>query len=78
MPDGEAISVADAALKVLEQMKEFYQDFPEEVRAVIDFETEKFIDPEKRYAWIVRKEFAGGYAKKGLELAKKRQEEVNV
>ena len=77
-PDGEAISVADAALKVLEQMKEFYRDFPEDVRAVIDFQMEKFIDPEKRYAWIIRKEFSGGYAKKGLELAKKRQEEIDV
>ena len=76
MPNDEVVSVADAALRVLERMKEFYRDFPEDVRAVIDFEIEKFIDPEKRYAWIIRREFSGGYVKKGLELAKKRQEEV--
>ena len=78
MPDGEVSSVADAALKVLKAMQEFYQDFPADVQNVLEFEMEKFLDAEKRYAWIIRKEFSGGYVKKGLELAKKRQEELNV
>lgn len=78
MPDGQAISVTDAALQVLECMREFYRDFPAEVQAVLNFETEKFLDADKRYAWIVRKEYSDGYVRKGLELAKKRQEELNV
>ena len=59
-------------------MREFYRDFPADVQSVLEFETEKFLDAEKRYAWIIRKEFSGGYVRKGLELAKKRQEELNV
>ena len=78
MQDGRAVPVADAALGVLEQMQEFYRDFPAQVRQVLDFEKEKFLDAEQRYAWRIRKAYSGGYVKKGLELAKKRQEELNV
>ena len=78
MPDGAVASVADTALKVLAEMREFYRDFPADVLEVLDFETEKFLDAEKRYAWMIRKEFSDGYVRKGLELAKKRQEELNV
>lgn len=77
-PDGQVCSVTDAALKVLERMREFYRDFPASVQNVLDFETEKFLDGEKRYAWKIRKEFSDGYVKKGLKLAKQRQEEMNV
>lgn len=77
-PDGEVSSVADAALEILGMMRAFFREFPEDVQTVLDFETEKFLDGENRYAWRVRKAFSGGYVKKGLELAKKRQEELNV
>ena len=77
-PDGKVCSVADAALRVLEEMQEFYQDFPEEVTSVLAFETEKFVDADNRYAWIIRKQYANGYVKKGLELARKRQDEIDV
>ena len=77
-PNGEVCAAADAALKVLDMMREFYRDFPEEVQAVLDFQTEKFIDAENRYAWIIRKEFGDSYVKKGLELARKRQDEIDV
>lgn len=77
-PDGRVSSVADAALDVLGRMREFYRDFPEEVQEVIHFETKKFLDGENRYAWKIRKEFSENYVEKGLELAKKRQEEIDV
>lgn len=76
MPDGEVTSVASAALRVLDMMREFYRGYPADIQEVLDFETEKFIDGENRYAWKIRKQFADGYVKKGLELAKKRQEEL--
>lgn len=78
VPNGEVYSVTDAALKVLGMMREFYRDFPEDVQKVLEFETEKFLDGENRYAWQIRKAFSDGYVKKGLELAKKRQEELDV
>lgn len=39
----------------------------------MEFERQKFIVPETRYAWILRKEYADDFVKKGLELAKERQ-----
>jgi glutamate--cysteine ligase len=76
LPGEEATPVADAALTLLAQMKGFYRDFPGEVRDVLIFEEEKFLDPEKRYAWKIRKEFADGYVQKGLTLATARQREA--
>ena len=79
VPDGEAIPVADAGLAVLEEMKAFFKGYPEEIQQVLSFEEEKLLDPEKRYAWRIRREFADGFVEKGLLLAKQRQEEaVNV
>ena len=77
-PNGEVCSVADAALHVLDRMEAFYRDFPEEVRAVLDFQREKFVDAENRYAWKIRHTFAGGFVKKGLELTRQRQEAADV
>lgn len=78
LPDGTVDSVANAALKVLERMQVFYRDFPEPVQAVLDFQRDKFLDAENRYAWKIRRRFDGGFVRKGLELALQRQEEADV
>ena len=77
-PDGEVTSVANAALNVLHRMAEFYKDFPVEVQEVLNFEREKFIDGDNRYAWKIRRTFDDGFVKKGLALARQRQEEADV
>ena len=77
-PNGEVCSAADAALNVLDHMTEFYRDFPEPVQEVLAFEREKFIDGDNRYAWKIRRTFDGGFVKKGMELARQRQEEADV
>ncbi|MGM9659748.1 MAG: hypothetical protein ACI3WQ_04025, partial [Faecousia sp.] len=77
-PDGKVDSVANAALNVLERMAEFYGDFPESVQQTLEFEREKFVDADNRYAWKIRREFDGGFVRKGLELARRRQEEADV
>ena len=77
-PNGEVCSVTDAALHVLDRMAEFYQDFPDSVQEVLSFERDKFIDGDNRYAWKIRREFDGGFVKKGLALARQRQEEADV
>ena len=74
-PDGRIYSVAHAALKVIERMKEFYGGLSLDVEEILQFEYEKFTDADNRYAWRIRKQFGGGYVKKGLELAKERQGE---
>lgn len=45
---------------------------------VLAFEREKFVDGDNRYAWKIRREFDGGFVRKGLTLARQRQEEADV
>lgn len=78
VPNGEVYTVTQAAKNVFGFLREFYKGFPEEVIAVLDFEEAKIDDAEKRYAWIIRREYAGDFVKKGLALAKARQEEADV
>ena len=77
-PSGKVCSVAHAALDVLDSMEAFYQDFPEEVHSILHFQREKFVDAENRYAWKIRHTFDRGFVKKGLALARQRQEEADV
>lgn len=77
-PDGELYSVAHAALKVIDMMKEFYGGLSLDVDEILQFEYEKFTDADNRYAWRIRKQFGDGYVKKGLELVKERQGGINV
>ena len=72
-PCGRVCSVADAGLDIIKMMKSFYHDFPKDIQDVIHFEETKFIDPETRYAWQIRKQFAYQYVEQGLYLAKQRQ-----
>ncbi len=74
-PDGEIYSVAHAALKIIEKMKEFYGGILLDVDEVLQFEYEKFTNADNRYAWRIRKQFGDGYVKKGLALVKERQGE---
>lgn len=72
-PDGDIYPVADAALQVIDWMKEFYNENALDVEEILDFEYAKFVDANNRYAWKIRKEFEGGFVKKGLAFVKKRQ-----
>lgn len=68
-PDGEVCSVAHAALQVIGRMKEFYEGYPIKIRKILDFEEDKFIDADNRYAWIIRKQVSDSFVEKGLKLA---------
>ena len=72
-PDGEICSVAHAAGNVIDRMKAFYDGFSPDIEEILQFEYEKFMDAENRYAWKIRKQFGDGYVKKGLKLVKERQ-----
>ena len=67
---GEYLSIADAGLLIINYMKDFYKGFGDEVDDVLAFQEEKLINPEKRYAWRIRREYGTNYAIKGLELSK--------
>lgn len=76
IPKGQSLSVVKTGLEVIEQMKDFYRDFPDEVTEILDFEEEKLRIPEKRYAWIIKEQFEDDFAGKGLALAKELQERI--
>jgi glutamate--cysteine ligase len=78
VPDGEVYTVVQAAKNVFGFLREFYKGFPQEVIDILNFEEEKIDDTDKRYAWIIRKEYAKDFVKSGVQLAKARQEEADV
>ncbi len=78
VPDGEVYSVADAGHKVIGFMRDFYADFPGEIQEILDFEEDKFTDPEKRYAWQIRHQYGDDFLRRGLELAEQRQREMTA
>ncbi len=75
-PAARVYAVADAALLVLDEMAQFYRDFPAEVRETLRFQRGKFEDAENRYAWKIRRQFGGGFVEKGMELARRLQRDA--
>lgn len=75
MPGRKTASAADTALSVIREMMAFYRDAPDEVKEVLKFQEEKFLDAEKRYAWQIRKKFNNSYVEKGILLAKAKREQ---
>lgn len=72
-PGGKAVSVAEAALDVIAEMKAFYEGFPQEIQRVLAFEEAKFIDAENRYAWFIRENCTRDFVEQGLALARHNQ-----
>ncbi|MCM1107019.1 MAG: hypothetical protein NC355_08755 [Blautia sp.] len=73
MPGRETCPAADMALLIIQEMEEFYREFPAPVQEVLRFQEEKFIDAGKRYAWQIRERFGDGYVKNGVKLAEGRR-----
>ena len=74
LPGEESTDAVSAALRVINDMRQFYRGIEAdmgEVEQVLQYQSDKFEDPEKRYAWQMRREYSGGFVEKGLELARK-------
>lgn len=76
LPDGSVNTVADAAIMVIGQMREFYNKLGIQVSDVLDFQNAKFTDERNRYAYRVRNLCAGGFVRNGMEQARKMQKEA--
>lgn len=74
--DGQIHSIEEAGYKLIRLMKEFYREYPDEVHKVLEYEEKKFINPETRYAWRIRKEYGDDFVGKGLKLAENNQREA--
>ncbi|MGN0262008.1 MAG: hypothetical protein ACI4B9_04065 [Eggerthellaceae bacterium] len=76
-PDGRVCSVAQAARNSISMMRDFYDGLgmldAEEagftIGQIIDYQYQKFIDPENRYAWQIRKQFQDDFVQQGLKLS---------
>mgnify|MGYP002069030981 FL=1 len=75
LPDGRICSAAQAAINIIDEMKNFFARIQIDVQEILDFQYQKFENADNRYAWIIRKQFQGGFVKNGVKLAKKRQDE---
>lgn len=74
LPGEESTDAVSAALQVIDDMRLFYRGIEADmgdVEPVLQYQADKFEDPEKRYAWQLRREYSGGFVEKGLELARK-------
>lgn len=76
LPDGSCKSLQRAGIEALSTIRAYFDGFPSEVTDVIDFELDKYIHPEHRYAPQVRARFSGVFADKGLAFAKELAEHV--
>lgn len=74
MPGFETKTIADAGVEIINAMSEFYKagrNLPHDYKEVLEFEREKLIYPEKRYAWQIKEQYQNDYVLKGIDLAKK-------
>ena len=72
LPGEESTDAVSEALRVINDMRLFYRGIEADmgdVEPVLQYQADKFEDPEKRYAWQLRREYSGGFVEKGLELA---------
>ena len=74
LPGEESTDAVSAALRVINDMRQFYRGIEAdmgEAELILQYQADKFEDPEKREAWQLRREDSGGFVEKGLELARK-------
>ncbi|MGM9946644.1 hypothetical protein [Floccifex sp.] len=71
----DSISGVKAGLKIIDQMEDFFKDCFDKQK-ILTFEKEKLEYPEKRYAWILRKELEEDFVGKGLQWAIQQQKEA--
>lgn len=76
-PDGRVRSVAQAARDSISMMRDFYEDADMlgndiagfTISDVIEYQYQKFVDPNNRYAWQIRKQYQDDFVQQGLKLA---------
>lgn len=70
MPDGSCKSLRRAGIELLVTMRAFFGGISAASVEIVDFELDKFVNPQHRYAPAVRERFGSVFAEKGLQWAK--------
>ena len=69
--DGHNLPIADAAIRAIDEMIDFFRDFGrEDIDETLHFERSKFVNMENRYAWQVRDRFSDGFVEKGMQMVR--------
>ncbi|MBR1524641.1 MAG: hypothetical protein IJ641_09345, partial [Lachnospiraceae bacterium] len=74
---GEAEAIADAAVRILDEMRAFFDGMDDEIEETLLYQRDKFTEIKNRYAWKVRERFSGGFVKKGMQMLKGKSLEVD-
>ena len=75
--DGLNLPIADAAIRIIDEMSDFFKDFPrEDIAETLLYQKSKFIDIKNRYAWQVRERFSDGFVKKGMQMVRGQSREI--
>ena len=68
VPGSKSLPVREAALQLLGLMELFFLQMTADAGEIIEYQRDKLTGKTARYAERVKKEFAGDYVKKGLEM----------
>lgn len=75
--DGSCKQIRKAALEILEDMESFYAELDSnKILKTIQYQKDKLLLPDNRYADRIRREFGTDYVKKGNSLAKEYAKEL--
>ena len=73
----KTVPIKKAVLKILENMENFFSEFYNpKIVEILEYQKDKILHKNKRYAKIIYEKYGNNYVQKGLELAKKYAEEI--
>lgn len=75
--DGQNLSIANAAIQIINEMQDFFRDFErKDIEETLFYQKSKFIEIKNRYAWQVRERFSDGFVKKGMQMVRGKSKKV--
>ena len=69
--DGRRVSLIDLAMRVIEDMERLLGRHP-----AIEYQKEKLLDPEKRYAVILRRKYEEDFVRRAMKDAEAQTEQI--
>ncbi|MBQ3974834.1 MAG: hypothetical protein II628_11770, partial [Lachnospiraceae bacterium] len=72
--DREVVSVREASLALLSEMKSFFKSLGIDTEEIMDYQLAKLLVPGNRYAERVRAMFSDAFVEKGLQWIKEKKD----
>ncbi len=74
MPNGPTKTMVEHGKNIINSMQIFYRDFDQDIQSILQFEKDKFIDENNRYAYQLMEPYKEHFVSKGLELCESLQQ----